>query len=142
MFKENYEKICSTKEKQFNNFLNKTIILNSKDFYKRQKTNDERELNILDDENFEKELYKYIEEPETLSFENNAIDFIDFINDEDLCVALKSLSNIEQMVIFLMFKKQLKQDEAAKILNICSKSVSRINKRAIEKIKKFLKEDF
>ena len=92
--------------------------------------------------NTAKELYKYIEEPETLSFENNAMDFIDFINDEDLCVALKSLSNIEQMVIFLMFKKQLKQDEAAKILNICSKSVSRINKRAIEKIKKYLKGDY
>ena len=39
-------------------------------------------------------------------------------------------------------KKQLKQDEAAKILNICSKSVSRINKRAIEKIKKYLKGDY
>ena len=137
MFKENYEEIRSTKEKKFNNFLNKTIILNSKDYY-----NEERELNILDDENFDKELYKYIEEPETLSFENNAMDFIAFINDEDLCVALKSLSNIEQMVIFLMFKKQLKQDEAAKILNICSKSVSRINKRAIEKIKKYLKGEF
>lgn len=60
MFKENYEEIRSTKEKQFNNFLNKTIILNSKDYYKKQKSNEERELNILDDENFEKELYKYI----------------------------------------------------------------------------------
>lgn len=139
MFKENYEEIRSTKEKQFNNFLNKTIILNSKDYYKKQKSNEERELNILDDENFEKELYKYIEEPETLSFENNALDFIELINDVDLCVALKSLSKIEQMVIFLMFKRELKQEDAAKILNICSKSVSRINKRALEKIKKHLK---
>lgn len=36
MFKENYEEIRSTKEKQFNNFLNKTIILNSKDYYKNR----------------------------------------------------------------------------------------------------------
>ena len=37
-----------------------------------------------------------------------------------------------------MFKRELKQEDAAKILNICSKSVSRINKRALEKIKKHL----
>ena len=40
MFKENYEEIRSTKEKKFNNFLNKTIILNSKYYYKKQKSNE------------------------------------------------------------------------------------------------------
>lgn len=141
MYSKDYENLNSTKEKKFISFLNKTIILNSKDYYRKHKTKEERELNILDDEHFEKELCKFIEEPETLSFENNALDFIELINDVDLCVALKSLSKIEQMVIFLMFKKELKQDDAAKILNICSKSVSRINKRALEKIKKHLKEE-
>ena len=143
MSNKNYEEILSTKEKQFNSLLNKTIILNAKDYYRKHKTREERELNILDDENFEQELSKFIkEEPETLSFENNALDFIELINDVDLCVALKSLSKIEQMVIFLMFKRELKQEDAARILNICSKSVSRINKRAIEKIKKHLKGEF
>ena len=138
MYSKDYEKLKSTKEKKFICFLNKTIILNAKNYYRKHKTNEERELNILDDENFENELFEYIGEPETLSFENNALDFIELINDVDLCVALKSLSKIEQMVIFLMFKRELKQEDAAKILNICSKSVSRINKRALEKIKKHL----
>lgn len=96
MSNKNYEEILSTKEKKFISFLNKTIILNAKDYYRKHKTNEERELNILDDENFEKELCKYIEEPETLSFENNALDFIELINDVDLCVALKSLSKLNR----------------------------------------------
>ena len=107
MFKENYEEIRSTKEKQFNNFLNKTIILNAKNYYRKHKTNEERELNILDDENFENELFEYIGEPETLSFENNAMDFIDFINDEELCVALKSLSNIDFISAYLFLYSSL-----------------------------------
>lgn len=139
MSNQNYEEILSTKEKQFNNFLNKTIILTSKDYYRMCKREESRELKILDDEDFEDELKKYTKVPETLSFEDNALDFIDCIDDVELCLALKSLSTIEQMVIFLTFKRELKQEDAAKILNICSKSVSRINKRALEKIKKHLK---
>lgn len=55
--------------------------------------------------------------------------------------AIKSLSAIEQSVIFLLFHEDLSQDEAAKILEICSRSVSRIKLRAIDKLKKYLKED-
>lgn len=138
MSNQNYEEMLSTKEKKFNIFLNKTIILTSKDYYRMNKRNESRELKILDDENFEDELKEYTKVPETLSFEDNALDFIDYINDVELCLALKSLSTIEQMVIFLTFKKELKQEDAAKILNICSKSVSRIKKRALKKLKKYL----
>ena len=55
--------------------------------------------------------------------------------------ALKSLTAIEQSVIFLLFQEELSQDEAAKILEIWSKSVSRIKVRAIEKLRKYLKGD-
>lgn len=138
MSNQNYEEMLSTKEKKFNIFLNKTIILTSKDYYRMNKRNESRELKILDDENFEDELKEYTKVPETLSFEDNALDFIDYINDVELCLALKSLSTIEQMVIFLTFKRELKQEDAAKMLNICSKSVSRIKKRALKKLKKYL----
>ena len=55
--------------------------------------------------------------------------------------AMKSLSAIEQAVIFLLFQEDLSQEEAGKILEICSKSVSRIKLRAIGKLKKYLKGD-
>ena len=55
--------------------------------------------------------------------------------------ALKSLTAIEQSVIFLLFQEELSQDEAAKILEIWSKSVSRIKVRAIKKLRKYLKGD-
>lgn len=141
MFNENYEKNFSTKEMKFNSFLNKTIILNAKDYYRLNKKRSEIELNILDDENLNKDINEYREYDETLSSQNNPLDFIDCIDNIDLCIALKSLSEIEQIVIFLLFKKELRQEDAAQILDICSKSVSRINKRAINKLKKYLKED-
>ena len=62
-------------------------------------------------------------------------------NTLELNSALNSLSAIEQSVLFLLFKEDLSQDDAAKILEICSKSVSRIKLRAIDKLKKYLKED-
>ena len=55
--------------------------------------------------------------------------------------ALNCLSDIEQAVIFLLYNKELSQDEAAEILNIWSKSVSRIKIRAIEKLRKHMEGD-
>ena len=56
--------------------------------------------------------------------------------------ALNCLSDIEQAVIFLLFNEQLSQDEAAEILKIWSKSISRIKLRAIEKLRNYLEGDF
>ncbi len=55
--------------------------------------------------------------------------------------ALKSLSAIEQAVIFLLFEEELTQSEAAEILEVYSKTVSKIKIRAINKLKKYFKED-
>ena len=65
----------------------------------------------------------------------------DIENTLELNSALQSLSAIEQSVIFLLFKEDLSQDDAAKILEICSKSVSRIKLRAIDKLRKYNKGD-
>ena len=54
--------------------------------------------------------------------------------------ALKSLTAIEQSVIFLLFQEELSQNEAAQILEIYSKTVSKIKIRAIEKLKKYFSE--
>ena len=43
--------------------------------------------------------------------------------------------------MILLYNKELSQDEASKILEICSKSVSRIKVRAINKLRKYMKGD-
>ena len=139
MSKNDYEEILSAKEKQFNNFLNKTIILNAKDYFRINNKKEKRELNILDDENFENEVSKYTENSETLSFGNNVSDFIELIENVELCLALKSLTAAEQKVIFLLFEKGLLQKEVANEINIYSKSISKIKNRALRKLRKFLK---
>ena len=94
-----------------------------------------KERSIVDDEDYS----AFLQE---VSILNGAFSTIDHItNTLELNNAIKSLSAIEQSVIFLLFQEDLSQDEAAKILDICSKSVSRIKLRAIEKLKKYLKGD-
>lgn len=127
------------KEANFNNFLNKIIIYSSKEYYRSQIKRDTRELKILDDTDYEEYLKNYIKIEDNISLKSDV--WGDFCENEELNIALKSLSAIEQSVIFLVFNEELSQDEAGKILKICSKSVSRIKLRAIDKLKKYLKGD-
>jgi len=123
------------KEERFDSFLNKTIILSSKDYFRTQMGLSNKEKTIVDDVNYSTFLQR-------ASILNETISIIDTItNSIELNNAMKSLSAIEQSVIFLLFEEDLSQDEAAKILEICSKSVSRIKLRAIDKLRKYLKGD-
>lgn len=134
-----YDETLKLKEKIFNNFLNKTIIFSSKKYYKEVISKDFKELKIIDDENYSEYIKQYI------SYEGeiyNHEDIGQFIEDCDnilLVHALKSLSSIEMTVIFLLFEKQLTSSESAEILKICSDSVTRIKRRALKKIRKYLK---
>ena len=94
----------SIQSKRFDSFLNKTIILSSKRYYKNEITKDFKELKIIDDENYSEYIKKYVQYDEVYNF-----DFIDnfkadFENIELVC-ALKSLSNIELTVIFLLYQR-------------------------------------
>lgn len=135
-----------SKEKfyEFNSFLKKVIIFSGKEFYRKELKNRKRELELLDNDSFEN-IFIDTSIYEENFFENQAskdvLDFINFCENLNLHCALKSLSAIEQEVIFLLYSKELSQEEAAKILNICSKSVSRIKVRAFDKLRKFLKGD-
>ena len=95
-----------------------------------------KEKTIVDDENYSVFLQTFCPFEDTFSTIDSTINSLKLNN------AIKSLSAIEQAVIFLLFKRELSQDEAAKILEICSKSVSRIKIRAITKLRKYLEEDF
>ena len=119
-------------EEKFDSFLNKTIILSSKAYFKKQMRIANREKTIIDDE--ENSIL------EGVSMLKSAFSTIDDIeNTLELNSALQSLSAIEQSVIFLLFHEDLTQDEAADILEVYSKTISKIKVRAINKLKKELK---
>ena len=121
------------KEKRFNNFLNKTIILSSKRYFKREVNISNKEQMLVDDNSHTSVLNSAVK---------STTDDFDLVeNCLELNTALSKLSDIEQTVIFLLYNKELSQDEASKILEICSKSVSRIKVRAINKLRKYMKGD-
>lgn len=123
------------KEERFDSFLNKTIILSSRTYFKKQMNTVKKENTILDNEDYNAFLQGFID----VNCPFSAIDDIE--SSLELNSALNCLSDIEQAVIFLLFKEELTQNEAAEILEIYSKTVSKIKIRAIEKLKKYLKGD-
>ena len=129
------------KYNRFNSFLNKTIVLCSKRYYKAELTTNLTELKIMDDENYTEYMKDFIKIDDDVYNCVDVDNFIDLCENPVLIRALKSLSKIEMTVIFLLFEKQLTSREASKILKICSDSVTRINKRALSKLKEYLKGD-
>lgn len=114
-------------EERFDSFLNQTIILSSKNYYRKNMniSNNEVSSNNFNKElsmNFFDVLSKNIVEDLELSIELNT--------------AIKSLSAIEQSVIFLLYNEGLTHAETAEILKIWRESVDRIKKRALNKMKK------
>jgi RNA polymerase sigma factor (sigma-70 family) len=122
----------SDKERMFDSFLTKTIILSSRTYFKKQMKTFTRENTILDDTDFSAYIQKFIESENSLS----TIEKID--NELGLNTALKSLSAIEQSVIFLLFQEGLSQKDVAKILKVYSKTVSKIKIRAIKKLRNYM----
>lgn len=134
VYKNNSNNTQEEKEKKFDNFLNKTIVMSSKRYFKKEMNINRKEQFIMDDADFSAFLQGFI-----VSVDSS---YDDVEKSLQLNSALSTLSVIEQAVIFLLFQEELPQDEAAKILEICSKSVSRIKMRALNKMKKYLEGDF
>lgn len=123
------------KERMFDSFINKTIIWSSKEYFRISMKIMDREKTVLDNE-------KYSEKIQGFFDINNMISSMDQVDYSiEIKKALSCLSDIEQAVIFLLYIEELSQEDAAKILEIWSKSVSRIKLRAIEKLKKVLEGD-
>lgn len=119
----------SKEEKKFDSFLTKVIILSSKQYFRNQMNNINKEKTIMDNENYCNFVQGFTE------LNNPILDFEKAELRLELQIALKSLSDIEKSVISLLFYDNLTQDEAAQMLEIYSKSISRIKMRAIEKLK-------
>ena len=123
------------REEKFDSYLNKTIILSSKYYFKKQMKMKGREQAILNNEEYSLFLQRFITEKDTFS----SVERVD--TSLQLKKALESLSAIEQAVIFLLFQEELTQQEAAEILEVYTKTISKIKIRAINKLKKYLEED-
>lgn len=123
------------REEKIDSYLNKTIILSSKYYFKKQMKMKGREQAILNNEEYSLFLQRFITEKDTFS----SVERVD--TSLQLKKALESLSAIEQAVIFLLFQEELTQQEAAEILEVYTKTISKIKIRAINKLKKHLEED-
>ena len=122
-------------ESQFKDFLNKTIIGASKDYYKEQMKYQLKELQIIDNEDYEEYLKPYIsQEDEGYSRALNG-----FGNNYVLNCAIESLSVIERTAISLCFDEGYTTSEIAQIMRIREQSVSRIKRRALDKLEIFMK---
>ena len=115
-------------EAKFQYFLNQTIIQTSKEYYAKQKKYEMRELRIIDDENYEQYLSDFIKQDDSV--------LMHIENSHELNNDFKLLSLIEKTVIFLYFEKNYRTSEIAKILKIKEQSVSRIKRKALEKLRK------
>ena len=122
-----------TKEKKFDNFLNKTIVLQSKQYFRNEMRRESKEQFFYDDKNFETFLNEFI---------NDESDEEDIVLNLLLDDAISELSAIEQSVLFLLYKKDLSQEDASRMLEICSTTVSKIKVRAIDKLRKYIEEEF
>ena len=123
------------REEKFDSYLNKTIILSSKYYFKKQMKIKGKEQTILNNEEYSLFLQRFITEKDTFS----SVERVD--TSLQLKKALESLSAIEQSVIFLLFQEELTQQEAAEILEVYTKTISKIKIRAINKLKKYLEEE-
>ncbi len=119
-------------EAKFNYFLNQTIIGASKDYYKKQMRYETREMCIVDDENYEEYIGKFMPEE---GYGNYCV----FDVNDELNRCVKLLSNIERTVIFLYFVDGYRTNEISRIVNMKEQSISRIKKRALEKLREYMK---
>jgi len=126
-------------EIKFNHFVNQTIFGASKDFFRRQKKQEMRELFILDDEKHERYLSELVRtDPDFPVLQGELEDEYNGFENSALNVAMKSLTDIERLVIFLLVIQGYKVTEVSKMLDMYIESVSRIKNRALKKLKDYL----
>lgn len=125
----------SYKEERFDSFLNKTIIMSSRKYFIKQMNITTKENTIMDNEDFSSFIQGFIDV-------NTPFVSIDELESRIvLNAAVNCLSDIEQAVIFLLFNKNISQVDAGRFLNMYDRSVYRIKKRALKKLRDYLEGD-
>lgn len=81
---------------------------------------------------------------ENFHFEQNINDFQKLENifeDERISKIISNLTEKKKKILFLIYVKELKESEVAKMLNISKQAVNKLKKRTIEEIKNKYKEN-
>ena len=121
-------------EKEFDSFINKIIILSSKEYYRKQMKYGDNERYIIDNEDY----CDYLEN-NTLS---NVYDSLIERAELNMLLqnALSCLSDLEQAAFILSNKLGLNSKEVSRRLNIHEKSLSRIRKWSEEKLRNYFNQ--
>ena len=130
----NSSKLTKDKADKFSTYINKVIVLSSKEFYRKEVKRNSREQKIIDDDDFDESTIASLSYNEKFN-----VKLTDDYENDKLVDALEQLSSTEKAVIFLLFSKELDRQQIAKVLDICCDTVSRTKLRALKKIKKYLK---
>ena len=133
-----YEKELTIQEIKFNYFLNKTIIGASKDYYNKQQKIALRELLLIDNQDYSDYLKEYVKVENTLDAPEDVSALYELIDSESMLNAVKSLTDIERLVIFLLVIQGYTVTEVSKMLDMYIESISRIKARALKKLKNYL----
>ena len=126
MGKDYKYKFTTKEESQFNDFLNKTIIGTSYNFFNDWK--EQREI-----------MEEYRDDIVVDCPKGKGL--FDETKDELLSIALESLTKNERLVISFSFEEELSGEEIAEKINIKKNSVYRMRKRTLGKIKKLIMEE-
>lgn len=130
---KNYKYKFTTKEEaEFNSFLNKTIRGTASKFFKKK-------LKIEETEDYLEEEILTQEELEILDKSVNNTNIKYALKNDKLDKAIESLTKNERSVILFDFMGELKTNEIAMILGININTVYIIRKRALNKLRKYLK---
>ena len=105
VYKKYQNSYAKDEDKKFDSFLNKTIIFSARKYFSEKLKKDSKELKIIDDENYSEYLKKYTKYENTSAYTKSIDQFINLCNNPLLVSALKSLSDIEMTVIFLLFDR-------------------------------------
>lgn len=131
---KNYKyKFTTPQGVKFNDFLNKTIIGTSYNFF-----NENNKIKSMR-ENFSEEIF---ERYNIVQKDNIAgVSFLEKLENEKLEIATQSLTSNERKVIAFVFEEELSGEEIAQKLKIETNTVYIIKKRAVKKLKNIIGED-
>lgn len=125
-------------------YLHKSIVLNAREFKKRQLRLYKREeltLNTIDSD-FSEERIDTISD-KTVDFieeiiESKDIDFTEIFPGEDLISSINNLTDNQREILSLKYVKELEEKEIATRLDISIQAVNKTKKAALDKIKRQL----
>jgi len=129
-------KELSTKEKQFISFINRTIAGAAKTFFSYERKFNLQELLLIDDDDGPEEPVTYDDYDLMEKIDYKHIEKV--FKEYNLFRAAKSLTLDEKLVIFLLIVEGYSGEYVAEYMNIHEKSVFRIQKRALRKMRKAL----